>query len=75
MNRGIPDYFAIDKSYQTIPVGHVTHYSVIVNDPNYDFFVLAGIANNELFSNLVMKNMNIAEGRAFDTKLNNRSSH
>ena len=46
MNSGVPSYFAVDKSYQTIPVGHVGHYSVIVNDPNYDFFVLAGIANN-----------------------------
>jgi hypothetical protein len=72
---GVPSYFAIDKSYQTIPVGHVSHYSVIVNDPNYDFFVLAGISKNELFSNLVMKNMNIREGRAFDTNLNNLSSH
>ena len=75
MNSGIPSYFAVDKSYQTIPVGHVSHFSVIVNDPNYDFFVLAGIATNELFSKLVMQNMNIAEGRAFDTNLNNISSH
>ena len=75
MNSGVPSYFAIDKSYQTIPVGHVSHYNVIVNEPNYDFFVLAGISNNELFSNLVMKNMNIREGRVFDTKLNNISSH
>ena len=75
MNSGVPSYFAVDKSYQTIPVGHVGHFSVIVNDPNYDFFVLAGIATNELFSKLVMQNMNIAEGRAFDTNLNNISSH
>ena len=68
MNSGIPSYFAVDKSYQTIPVGHVSHFSVIVNDPNYDFFVLAGISKNELFSKLVMQNMNIAEGRAFDTE-------
>ena len=75
MNSGVPSYFTIDKSYQTIPIGHVSHYSVIVNEPNYDFFVLAGISNNELFSKLVMKNMNIREGRVFDTKLNNISSH
>jgi hypothetical protein len=75
MNSGVPAYFAIDKSYQTIPVGHVGHYSVIVNEPNYDFFVLAGISNNELFSKLVMQNMGIWEGRAFDTNLNNISSH
>ena len=75
MNSGIPSYFAVDKSYQTIPIGHVGHFSVIVNNPNYDFFVLAGIATNELFSKLVMQNMNIAEGRAFDTNINNISSH
>ena len=75
MNSGVPSYFAVDKSYQTIPVGHVSHYSVIVNDPNYDFFVLAGISNNELFSKLVMQNMNIREGRVFDTNINNISSH
>jgi len=75
MNSGVPSYFAVDKSYQTIPVGHVSHYSVIVNDPNYDFFVLAGISNNELFSKLVMQNMNISEGRVFDTNINNISSH
>ena len=75
MNSGVPAYFAIDKSYQTIPVGHVGHYSVIVNEPNYDFFVLGCISNNELFSKLVMQNMGIWEGRAFDTNLNNISSH
>ena len=75
MNSGVPSYFAVDKSYQTIPVGHVSHYSVIVNEPNYDFFVLAGISNNELFSKLVMQNMNIREGRVFDTNINNISSH
>ena len=75
MNSGIPSYFAVDKSYQTIPVGHVSHFSVIVNDPNYDSFVLAGISKNELFSKLVMQNMNIKEGRAFDTNISNISSH
>lgn len=75
MSVPIPTYFGVDKSYQTIPIGHVEQYNVIVNELGYDFFVLAGISGSEIFSKLVMRNMNITDGRAFDTNINNISSH
>ena len=75
MSVPIPTYFGIDKSYQTIPIGHVGQYNVIVNELGYDFFVLAGISGSEIFSKLVMKNLNITDGRAFDTNISNISSH
>jgi hypothetical protein len=60
MDIGVPSYFDIDKSYKTIQVGHVNQFCVIVNQPGYDFYVLAGIHNNELFSKLLMPSMNIS---------------
>jgi hypothetical protein len=74
MSVPIPAYFGVDKSYQTIPIGHVGQYNVIVNELGYDFFVLAGISGSEIFSKLVMKNLNITDGRAFDTNINHISS-
>ena len=70
-----PDYFNVTKGYETIHVGHIGKSYTVVNDDTYDYYVLAGIEENELFSKLVMMNMNIRSGCAFDENIHKISHH
>ena len=47
----------------------------IASVSGYDCFVLAGIEENELFSKLVIMNMNVQYGLAFDINTNKISHH
>ena len=62
----IPDYFTVSTDYDVIPVGHKFNTHKIANETGYDCYILAGIEENELFSKLLIMNMNVSKGIAFD---------
>lgn len=71
----IPDYFTISEGYSIIPVGHNSATYHIANEVNYDCYILAGIEENELFSKLIMMNMGVKKGIAFDENVNKISQY
>ena len=73
--KKIPEYFQVSGNFETMTVGSKFAPYVVANKPDYDCFVLAGIEDNELFSNLIMRNMNIPFGIAFDSNANKISQH
>ena len=50
-------------------MGHISTNHVIVNEHNYDYYVVAGVSKNEIFSQLLMTNMSIVNAVGFDSKL------
>ena len=71
----IPKYFEISGKHETMTVGNKFSPYRVVNVSDYDCYVLAGIEENELFSKLVMMNMNIEQGIAFDANAHKVSHH
>ena len=69
----IPDYFLVTNGYNLLKVGTQTNPYTIVNESNYDYYILAGIENNEIFSELIIKNLNIHKYCAVDTNVENIS--
>ena len=65
----VPEYFEITDKYDKLRVGHVSSPITLVDCVGYDYFILAGVNNNELFSKLVMMNMDVGIGCAIDTNL------
>ena len=74
-NKKIPEYFEVSGDYETMTVGNKFSPYRVVNVPDYDCYVLAGIEENELFSKLIMMNMNIDQGIAFDANSQKISHH
>ena len=66
----VPPYFRVSAQYDKIRVGHLSKAYNVVNMTGYDYYILAGIESNELFSKLVMVNMNIADGCAIEYNTN-----
>lgn len=73
--KKIPEYFEVSGDHETMTVGNKFSPYRVVNVPDYDCYVLAGIEENELFSKLVMMNMNIEQGIAFDANTQKVSHH
>lgn len=71
----IPEYFAVDTTYDVIPVGHKDNTYTIANETGYDCYIIAGIEENELFSKLLMMNMNVTKGIAFDPNIQKISQY
>lgn len=71
----IPDYFTVDTTYDIIPVGHKFNTYKIANESGYDCYIIAGIEENELFSKLLMMNMNVEKGIAFDPNIQKISQY
>ena len=71
----IPEYFTISTEYDVIPVGHKFNTFKIANEGGYDCYILAGIEENELFSKLLMMNMNVTKGIAFDSNIHKISQY
>ena len=71
----IPEYFEITPGYEIMEVGTRHAPYKIASVSGYDCFVLAGIEENELFSKLVIMNMNVQYGLAFDINTNKISHH
>ena len=74
-SKKIPKYFEVSGDYETMTVGNKFSPYRVVNVSDYDCYVLAGIEENELFSKLVMMNMNIEQGIAFDANTKKVSHH
>jgi len=55
-----------DEPFNTHRIGLANDSYVIADIPDYDFYILAGISSNELFSKLVVLNLNIPFGCGFD---------
>ena len=73
--KKIPEYFKASDKFETMTVGNRFAPYVVANKSDYDCYVLAGIEENELFSKLIMSNMNIPFGIAFDSNVNKISQH
>ena len=71
----IPDYFTVSTDYDVIPVGHKFNTHKIANETGYDCYILAGIEENELFSKLLIMNMNVSKGIAFDPDIHKISEY
>ena len=71
----IPDYFSVSTDYDVIPVGHKFNTHNIANETGYDCYILAGIEENELFSKLLIMNMNVSKGIAFDPNIHKISEY
>ena len=71
----IPDYFTVCPDYDVIPVGHKFNTHKIANETGYDCYILAGIEENELFSKLLIMNMNVSKGIAFDPDIHKISEY
>lgn len=74
-SKKIPEYFEVSGDHETMTVGNKFSPYRVVNVSDYDCYVLAGIEENELFSKLVMMNMNIEQGIAFDANTQKISHH
>ena len=70
----IPDYFQTTSGYKTLSVGHKSNTYKIVNEPVYDCYIIAGVEDNELVSKLIMTNLQVTRGIAFDPNTNKISS-
>ena len=75
MDKKVPEYFQVSKDFETMTVGSKFSPYKIANISDYDCYVLAGIEENELFSKLIMMNMNIQFGLAFDSNIHKISHH
>ena len=58
-----------DEVFTVHRIGLVNSSYVVADVPNYDFYILAGTSPNELFSKLVVLNLNIPLGCAFDGQI------
>ena len=74
-NVPVPPHFAITDGYDKLKIGMTSNPHTIVNIPGYDYYILAGIENNELFSKLLIMNMNIMDACAVDTNTSRVSMH
>lgn len=63
------------KPFTKHRIGLLSDNYVIVDESGYDFYILAGVSQNELFSKLVMLNLDIDEGCAFDGSIQNIPSN
>ena len=70
----IPDYFQTTSGYKTISVGHKSNTYTIVNEPVYDYYIIAGVEDNELVSKLIMTNLQVTQGVVFEPNTNKISS-
>ena len=66
----IPDYFQTTSGYKTISVGHKSNTYTIVNEPVYDYYIIAGVEDNELVSKLIMTNLQVTQGVVFEPNTN-----
>ena len=73
--KKIPEYFQASDKYETMMVGNKFAPYKVANISDYDCYVLAGIEENELFSKLIMSNMNIPYGLAFDANIHKISQY
>ena len=62
----IPEYFEITNEYEKVKVGHITQPVTIVNTSDYDYYILAGISEDEIFSKMLVSNLKIENGCAID---------
>ena len=62
----IPEYFQIMNEYDKIKVGYANQPVTIVDTSDYDYYILAGISEDEIFSKMLISNMNILDGCAID---------
>ena len=69
----IPDYFLVTNEYDLVKVGTRTNPYTIVNEPKYDYYLLAGIENDEIFSELIIKNLEVDKYCAIDSNIDNIS--
>ena len=67
----LPKYFEITPGYNKLRVGHITDSIIIVDEPKYDCYILAGISQNQIFSKVLMKNMDINKGILYDINIPN----
>ena len=67
----LPKYFEITPGYHKLRVGHITDSIIIVDEPKYDCYILAGISQNQIFSKVLMKNMDINKGILYDINIPN----
>ena len=58
----IPEYFEITNEYEKVKVGHITQPVTIVNTSDYDYYILAGISEDEIFSKMLISNLKIDPG-------------
>jgi len=69
MSLAKPTFLQVNENYVKHKVGSSEQSYMVADISDYDFYILAGVSKNELFSKLVMMNMNIPVGCAFDSSI------
>ena len=62
----VPEHFKITNGYEKVKIGSIHNSNVVVNIPNYDYYIIAGVDENELFSKMLIPTMNIQRYCAID---------
>lgn len=66
----IPEHFSVTNGYDLVRVGTPDDPYTIVNETGYDYYILAGIEPNEIFSSLIINKLNIERYCAVDNNPN-----
>ena len=75
LDNEVPPYYRVTPGYDKLRIGHINKQYVVVNVTKYDYYILAGIEENEVFSKLVLTNMEVANCCAVDYNINKISLH